>query len=74
MSDEELQKLVEQNLASISVSKQTGLKVAQKIKEIADRENVKFMIAGGLAMHLYGFERATKDVDFIDYQNKSDEL
>ena len=65
MSDEELQRLVEQNLVSTSVSKQTGLKVAQKIKEIADRENVKFMIAGGLAMHLYGFERATKDVDFI---------
>jgi len=65
MSEEELQKLFERNLAAKTVSTATGLKVAEKIKEIADRENVEFAIAGGLAMHLYGFERATKDVDFL---------
>lgn len=65
MSQEELEKLIEKNLAAQTVSTETGLRVANKIKEIADRENVEFAIAGGLAMHLYGFERATKDVDFV---------
>ena len=65
MSREELEKLIEKNLAAQTVSTETGLRVAQKIKEIADRENIEFAIAGGLAMHLYGFERATKDVDFV---------
>ncbi len=65
MSEEELQKLVERNLAEKTVSTETGLKVAEKIKDIADRESVEFAVAGGLAMHLYGFERATKDVDFL---------
>lgn len=65
MSQEELEKLIEKNLAAQTVSTETGLRVAEKIKEIADRENVGFAIAGGLAMHLYGFERATKDVDFV---------
>jgi len=65
MSEEELEKLVERNLASKTVSTTTGLKVVEKIKEIAEKENVEFAIAGGLAMHLYGFERATKDVDFL---------
>lgn len=65
MSEEELQMLVERNLSAKTVSTATGLEVAEKIKLIADRENVEFAIAGGLAMHLYGFERATKDVDFL---------
>ena len=65
MSEEELQAFVERNLTAKTVSTATGLKVAEEIKRIADRENVEFAIAGGLAMHLYGFERATKDVDFL---------
>ena len=65
MSEQELEKLIEKNLSSRSVSKQTGIRVAEEIKKIAERENVEFAIAGGLAMHLYGFERATKDVDFL---------
>jgi len=65
MSEEELRNLVERNLAAQTVSTETGLKVAEKIKEIVAQENIEFAIAGGLAMHLYGFERATKDVDFL---------
>ncbi|MGI9056614.1 MAG: hypothetical protein ACR2F2_12530 [Pyrinomonadaceae bacterium] len=65
MSEQELEKLIEKNLSSRSVSKQTGIRVAEEIKKIAERENIEFAIAGGLAMHLYGFERATKDVDFL---------
>lgn len=65
MSEEELKKLVEENLAKQTVSTETGLLVADKLKPIAEKENVDFAIAGGLAMHLYGFERATTDVDFV---------
>lgn len=65
MSEEELEKLVEKNLSKQTVSTETGLRVADKLKEIAEKENVDFAIAGGLAMHLYGFERATTDVDFV---------
>ena len=65
MSEEEIKKLIEKNLAKQTVSTETGLRVADKLKEIAEKENVDFAIAGGLAMHLYGFERATADVDFI---------
>ena len=65
MSDEDLKKLIEKNLAKQTVSTETGLQVADKLKEIAAKEDVNFAIAGGLAMHFYGFERATMDVDFV---------
>lgn len=65
MSEEEIRKLIEKNLAKQTVSTETGLRVADKLKEIAEKEDVDFAIAGGLAMHLYGFERATADVDFV---------
>lgn len=65
MSEAEIEKLIEKNLAQQTVSTQTGLRVADKLKEIAEKENVDFAIAGGLAMHMYGFVRATTDVDFI---------
>ena len=65
MSNEELEKLVEKNMAVETVDMEIGLQVAGEIRQIAVRENVEFAIAGGLAMHLYGFERATRDVDFL---------
>lgn len=65
MSEEEIKKLIETNLEKQTVSTETGLQVADKLKQIASAENVDFAIAGGLAMHLYGFVRATLDVDFI---------
>lgn len=71
MSDEEIKKLVEKNLAKQTVSTETGLLVAEKLKKIAVRESVDFAIAGGLAMHLYGFVRATMDVDFVASQKIS---
>ena len=71
MSEEEIKKLIEKNLAQQTVSTEIGLRVADKLKEIAERENVNFAIAGGLAMHLYGFVRATTDVDFVANQNIS---
>src|SRR5688500_14345938 len=65
MSQEEIEKLVEENLAAKTVSTETGLQVTDKLAEIAEREDVEFAIAGGLAMHLYGFQRATNDRDVV---------
>jgi hypothetical protein len=48
-----------------SISTEDGLEAARRIAEIAEKEGVDFALAGGIAMHLYGFMRATKDVDLI---------
>lgn len=48
-----------------SISTETGIEAAQAIGEIADIGNLDFALAGGIAMHIYGFTRATKDVDLI---------
>ncbi|MBI1766578.1 MAG: nucleotidyl transferase AbiEii/AbiGii toxin family protein [Acidobacteria bacterium] len=48
-----------------SISTDDGLAAALQIAEIAQREGVACALAGGIAMHLYGFTRATTDVDLI---------
>ncbi len=48
-----------------SISTEEGLEAARRIAEIAEKEGVDFALAGGIAMHLYGFMRATKAVDLI---------
>jgi len=65
--DSDLEKIVRRNIKELekAVSTETGLKVAKVMQGITDKENIAWAIAGGLAMHLYGFDRSTKDVDFI---------
>ncbi len=48
-----------------SISTEDGLEAARRIAEVAEAEGVEFALAGGIAMHLYGFTRATTDVDLI---------
>ena len=48
-----------------SISTEEGLDVASKIVKEAQENKVDCALCGGLAMHLYGFTRATVDVDFI---------
>jgi hypothetical protein len=48
-----------------SISTEDGLMAAHRIAKIAESEGVNFALAGGIAMHLYGFTRATTDVDMI---------
>ncbi len=48
-----------------SISTEDGLEAARHIAEVAEKEGVDFALAGGIAMHLYGFTRATTDVDLI---------
>jgi len=48
-----------------SISTEDGLEAARRIAEVAEAEGVDFALAGGIAMHLYGFTRATTDVEMI---------
>ncbi len=42
-----------------------ALKAARQMVGIAERHGTKAAIAGGLAMQIFGFTRATKDVDIV---------
>lgn len=67
MSREELRELLQRNAApdKRSISTEEGLTVAREASRAARERGVLCALAGGLAMHLYGFTRATTDVDMI---------
>ena len=74
MSESEYEELIErvmQNVANPTISTDTGLEAAQEVGALAAREEIEWAIAGGLAMHLYGSPRLTKDVDIIASQHLS---
>lgn len=48
-----------------SISTETGLKAVAEIAPLAEKEKIEWALAGGLAMHIYGFTRATVDVDVV---------
>lgn len=51
-----------------SISTEDGLTAALQIADIAQQQGVPCALAGGIAMHLYGFTRATTNVDLIGAQ------
>lgn len=66
MNDEELKNRIERNAASNEmIDTATGLKTVETVAAVADAEAVKWALVGGLAMHLYGSPRLTRDVDLI---------
>ena len=68
MTKLERENLVRRNLRSnpnSMIDTETGLQAIRRIAEIADRENVEWALAGGIAMHVYGSPRLTKDADVI---------
>ncbi len=68
MSEQEYQQLVGrilENAAHPTISTDTGLEAAQQIGQLANQEEIEWAVAGGIAMHLYGSPRLTKDVDII---------
>lgn len=72
MSEKELIEYVLQNVAaSPMIATDTGLEAAQTMGKIAAKENTYWALCGGLAMHLYGSDRLTKDVDVIASANLS---
>ena len=70
MSKEEIQALLRRNLTpeKQSISTEEGLDVAKSAIKAAHEKGIACALAGGLAMHLYGFTRATTDVDMIANQ------
>lgn len=67
MSKENIQALLRRNTAPDrqSISTEEGLEVARVASIQAHTKGIVCALAGGLAMHLYGFTRATMDVDMI---------
>jgi hypothetical protein len=67
MSKEEIRALLRRNTepAQQSISTAEGLEVARAAARAASAQGITCALAGGLAMHLYGFTRATTDVDMI---------
>ncbi len=66
MSEKDLIEYIEQNLEnSPMIDTETGIAAVRKLAEVAAQENIEWALAGGIAMHLYGSPRLTKDVDVI---------
>lgn len=74
MSESDYQRIIEliqQSVASPMIATDVGIEAAQKFGELAAQEEIEWALAGGLAMHLYGSHRLTKDVDIIASKNLS---
>ena len=68
MSEDEYQQIVERvgrSVANPTLSTDTGVEAVQQVGQLAAQEKIEWAVAGGLAMHLYGSPRLTKDVDII---------
>jgi hypothetical protein len=51
--------------AKQSISTEEGIKAAEEVMRLARNSKIDCALCGGLAMHIYGFTRATVDVDFV---------
>lgn len=69
MTREERGELMRRNLRNnIMIDTDTGLEVVKIVAALAAKEKIEHALAGGLAMHIYGSPRLTKDVDLIASQ------
>ncbi len=48
-----------------SIPTEVGVEAAEATAKIASENGIECALAGGIAMHIYGFTRATTDVDLI---------
>lgn len=68
MTKEDINKLIEKNLKANRnpmIATEAGLEALAKLTTIAEKKGIEWALAGGIAMHLYGSPRLTKDVDVI---------
>ncbi|MCI0392878.1 MAG: hypothetical protein MOB07_29455 [Acidobacteria bacterium] len=65
MSEEEFIRRYDAAKARRDISTEEGLKAAGIIFKQADKEGIECALAGGIAMHIYGYLRATHDVDML---------
>lgn len=48
-----------------SIPTEIGIRAAELVSQIAEENDIAIALAGGIAMHIYGFTRATTDVDML---------
>lgn len=65
MTQKDLASLIERNRLVESVPTETGIAAGLKLAEIAEVDDIQWAFIGGMAMHIYGYVRATTDVDMI---------
>ena len=65
MTGDEFQKKYAAVVPGRDITTDEGLKAAAIIVEQAAKEGVEYAIAGGIAMHIFGYLRATHDVDLL---------
>jgi hypothetical protein len=65
MSQEELINRYKSAIAKRDITTEEGLKAAAIIAKLAGEEGVEWAIAGGIAMHIFGYLRATQDLDLL---------
>lgn len=65
MSQDELISRYKSAIAKRDLTTEEGLKAAAIISEQAEKEGVECALAGGIAMHIFGYLRATEDVDML---------
>ena len=74
MSDTEVRQYIEgvlKDTSSHMISTESAVAAAQQMAEIAEKEDIEWAIAGGVAMHFYGSPRLTKDLDIIASKSTS---
>lgn len=69
MSEIDFEKRYDAAITKSDITTAEGLKAAEAIFSQAEKEGVVCAIAGGIAMHIYGFSRATHDVDLLASKN-----
>jgi hypothetical protein len=62
MSDDSI---VNSSTLKDTIPTEVGIKAAELVSQIADENDIAIALAGGIAMHIYGFTRATTDVDML---------
>ncbi len=65
MTQEDLERIIKRNSAIETVSTEVGIEAGLSLAEIAKKSGIDWAFAGGIAMHIYGYVRATTDVDVI---------
>ncbi len=65
MTQQDLERLIDLNSRVKTVTTETGIDAGLKLAEIAEKSNIQWAFAGGIAMHIFGYVRATTDVDII---------
>lgn len=65
MTEDELARLIDRNSQVETVTPETGIDAGLQLAKVANNAGIRWAFAGGIAMHIYGYVRATTDVDMI---------